>query len=48
MEISSERIDDIPLLAALLNQMEVAKWIDLVLWNNLAYREKLAKKSNKS
>jgi transposase len=28
MEISSERIDDIPLVAALLNQMEVAKWID--------------------
>jgi transposase len=28
MEISSERIDDIPLIAALLKQMEVAKWID--------------------
>jgi hypothetical protein len=28
MEISSERIDGIPLVAALLNQMEVAKWID--------------------
>ena len=28
MEISSERIDDIPLIAELLKQMEVAKWID--------------------
>jgi hypothetical protein len=28
MKISSERIDDIPLIAALLKQMEVAKWID--------------------
>ena len=28
MDISSERIDDIPLIAALLKQMEVAKWID--------------------
>jgi transposase len=28
MEISSERIDDIPVIAALLKQMEVAKWID--------------------
>jgi transposase len=28
MEISSERIDDIPLIAALLKQMEIAKWID--------------------
>ncbi len=28
MEISSERIDDIPLIAELLKQMELAKWID--------------------
>lgn len=28
MEISSERIDDIPLIASLLKQMEIAKWID--------------------
>ena len=28
MEISSERIDDIPLISELLKQMEIAKWID--------------------
>jgi transposase len=28
MEISSERIDDIPLIAELLKQMQLAKWID--------------------
>ena len=28
MEISSERIDDIPVIAELLKQMEVGKWID--------------------
>jgi hypothetical protein len=28
VEISSERIDDIPVIAELLKQMEVAKWID--------------------
>jgi transposase len=28
MEISSERVDDIPLIASLLKQMEIAKWID--------------------
>jgi transposase len=28
VEISSERIDDIPVIAALLKQMEIAKWID--------------------
>jgi transposase len=31
VEISSERIDDIPLIAELLKQMEVAKWIDQLL-----------------
>jgi len=28
MEISSERVDDIPLIVELLKQMEIAKWID--------------------
>jgi hypothetical protein len=28
VEISSERIDDIPVIAELLKQMEVGKWID--------------------
>jgi Domain of unknown function (DUF4277) len=28
VEISSERIDDIPVIAELLKQMEVSKWID--------------------
>jgi Domain of unknown function (DUF4277) len=28
MEISSERVDDIPLIVEMLKQMEIAKWID--------------------
>lgn len=28
IEISSERVDDIPLIVAWLNQIEIAKWID--------------------
>jgi hypothetical protein len=27
MEISSERVDDIPLIVEMLQQMEIAKWI---------------------
>jgi hypothetical protein len=28
MEISSERVDDIPLIVEMLKQMKIAKWID--------------------
>ena len=28
MEISSERVDDLPLIVEMLKQMEIAKWID--------------------
>jgi hypothetical protein len=30
-EISSERVDDIPVVLEWLNQMQIAKWIDLEL-----------------